>query len=296
MMSGRSKKHHIVPQTLQKHFAAQDGYVWYSERGADNFFEAPYLQKINKAFVISNYYTVGLGGELSDRVERDFYGIVDDYLGRTLPQIIAAFGEKQNPIFEGKSLVDLRNVVFEMIKRTPDFIKKNDDSALGKAVLDATLKSLKESADVERTAELNAFVEKNPNFMRELGRTIRVRASIKPSDKVEESLKDFSVRWAFCDSKHSYILTSMMVYRIGNGGSNGLANPNCEVWMPISPKIALVLVRDIQNRIPFKNADDPKHVRAVNEFAASNSKQIASHSKELIESVTGKKARASLFK
>ena len=293
-MNKRSKKHHIVPKVLQKYFAAQDGYIWFSERGPDNSFEAPYLQKIDNAFVIKNYYTVGSGEELSDVVERKFYGTIDDYLGSMLPRVMTAFAENDIPMFEEEPLVALRRVVFEMIKRTPDFIKGNDDSTIGKNVVEATQKDLEANSDHAGIAKLNANIKSNPNFMREIGRGIRVRATIKPSKKVEATLEDFSVRWAICGPIHSFILTSMMASRIGNGGPNGLSNPNFEIWMPLSPKIALVLLRDEQNRIPIMNTDSREHIRAVNEFGAENSMQIASHSKELIESITGKKARVDL--
>lgn len=290
-MKYRSTKHHIVPKALQKHFAASEGYIWYSERGADNLFEAPYLQKIDNAFVIRNYYTVGSGKELSDIVERKFYGRIDDYLGSMLPKVMGAFAENEIPLFEGESLVALRHVIFEMIKRTPDFMRSNDDGVIGKSVFESTLKDLKENAAHAEIVRLNTDMRKNPNFMREIGRGIRVRATINRSKRVEAALEDFSVRWAVCGSKHSFILSSMMVYRTGNGGVNGLSNPNFEIWMPISPKIALVLLRDEQNQIPIKITDSRNHIREVNVFAAANSKQIASHSKELIESITGKWAR-----
>ena len=293
-MSIRSKKHHIVPKALQKHFAARDGYIWYSERGADNLFEAPYLQEIEKAFVMNNYYTVGSGNKLSDIVERKFYGNIDSYLGGMLPKVMAAFAENEIPLFEGESLVDLRHVVFEMIKRTPEFIKSNDDGEIGKSVIESTFKALNENTDHDGIKRLQATLDKNPNFVRETGRDIRVRASLNRTQKVEVALKGLLVKWVTCDSKHSFILTSMMVYRIGNGGVNGLSNPNFEIWMPLSPKVALVLLRDEQNRIPFKITDSRDHIREVNLFAAANSKQIASHSKELIESIAGRKARTDL--
>ena len=270
------------------------GYIWYSERGSDNQFEAPYLQKIDNAFVIKNYNTVGTGAELSDVVERDFYGKIDDYLGGMLPKVMAAFAENKIPIFEGKSLVDLRHVVFEMIKRTPEFIKSNDDSEIGKSVIDATFKGWSENADYDGIKRLQATLDKNPNFVRETGRDIRVRASLNRTQKVELALTGLLVKWVTCDSKHSFILTSMIVYRIGNGGVNGLSYPNFEIWMPLTPKVALVLLRDEQNHIPFKITDSRDHIREVNLFAAANSRQIASHSKELIESITGRKARIDL--
>jgi hypothetical protein len=290
-MKYRSKKHHFVPIILQKQFSSEinGSIIWYSERGVDGEFKAPVSKEMKKAFVIDNYYTVLQKEESSDIVEKKFYGGIDNYLGEVLPKILLGFKNGSIPTFAGEPLENVRDVNMEMAKRTPEFTKKYDDIEIGREIVESTLLKLPHNEIGEDRRQLIADLN-NPNRLREIGRNTRVRATIRRSELVDGALKDFSVRWAVINEKHSFILSSLMVYRIGNGGPNGLSNPNMEMWMPVSPKIALVLVRDPQNKIPLVVREGGSHIRQINEYAATNSQQIASHSQKLIESLTGKRA------
>ena len=289
-MSQRSKNHHFVPQILQKQFAAERGGIWYSKRGEDNVFDPPQLRNTRTVFRIRDYYTILKGDERSDVVEREFYGQIDDYLGTVLPNILQSFENSVIPTFSGEPLNSLRRVVLEMTKRTPEFTKKYDDTITGREIVESTVAALsKNPSNEERLRSLNDL--ENPSRLREIGRSARVQAAIDRSSKVEQALEDFSVRWVVSETHHSFILSSMMVYRIGNGGPNALSNPNMEFWMPIAPKISLVLVRDKEERIPLKFADNRDHIRKVNEYATRSSKHIASHSEQLLKSLIGSRAR-----
>lgn len=227
----------------------------------------------------------------SDVVEKVFYGSIDDYWGRVIPTIRDAFSKGQVPTFEGAALRNLQGVIFEMVKRTPDFLKGPDDVEVAR---DAVKKTLDEDSLLDeddprrlsgiRRAELGAMLS-NESELRRQGRDLRVRATILPSTKSLEALSGFQVRWARSNGKHSFVLSSLMAYRIGNGGSNGLVNPDAEIWFPISPKIALVLVRDRENKIPLLCEEPSDHMREVNLFALENSSQIGSHSKTLLWSL-----------
>jgi len=292
VMSKRSKNHHFVPKVLQKQFATESGGIWYSKRSDDlppekNFFEAPVLRNIGTTFRIRDYYTVGEGDGRSDIIEKKFYGDIDNYLGRVLPNILKMLENSKIPTFSGDALDSLTKVVLEMSKRTPDFTKHTDDIETGREIANSMLTALKDrSESADYIYALKAL--ENPNKLKEMGRSVRVRGTILPSQKIEAALKDFSVRWAVSETHHSYILSSTMVYRIGNGGPNGISNPNMEFWMPVSPKVALVLVRDKNKKIPFKVVDTPDHIRKVNEYAMKNSRNIASHSEQLLISLTNK--------
>lgn len=285
----RSKNHHYVPKVLQRQFLAEDEQVWYSERETEGGYCAPYLKNIDKAFYARNYYTITDGHERSDIVEREYYGRIDNYLGQVIPRFVDCLKRGISPVFEGDALDSIRRVTVEMAKRTPDFTKRHDEQTIGLEIADATLSALPN--DPENTERKKILAAKDDaNMLRAIGRTVRVRSTISPSKKVDAILKEFSVRWSAIPSHHSYILSSRMAYMIGNGGPNGFSNPEAELWMPVSPKFALVLLRDPHNKIPLMLKETTSHVRQVNEYAARNSNQIASHSRKLIESITGKTA------
>ena len=283
----RSKNHHFVPKVMQKPFAAQSKLIWYSTRNSEGLFGRPELKSIGKTFRIRDYYTVLNGDNRSDTIEKKFYGPIDDYLGRLLPNVFEAFDRREIPTFTSVSLDSIRKVILEIAKRTPDFIKKHSDVETGRQIVEASVLSIPTSTESARRSQLLKDLQ-DPQRLKDYGRDVRVRATIRRSLKIEDALQSFSVRWAVSETRHSYILSSMMAYRIGNGGSNGFSNPNMEIWMPISPKISLVLAQDPMNSIPLMVIDTPAHIRQVNEYAVQNSEQIASHSRELLESLIGK--------
>lgn len=285
-MSKRAKDHHIVPQALQRHFTI-DGdpkRIWRSKM-EDGLFPAPKKKRIETCFFGRNQYTIIENGKPSDQVEREYYGNIDDFLGQFIPAVITAFQNRRIPILSTDTLVSIRQVVVAMAKRTPDIRPEHDDVALGRELIEATLHAYPSGA-----AKLKQELE-DERRLRALGTDIRVRATIPLGEMTESVLGEFVPRWSVSHTKSSYILSSLMVYRIGNGGSNGLANPNAEMWMPISPKVALVLLRDPNNAIPPVVPATTGHIRSINEFAVRNSREVASHSLELLTSLLSRGVR-----
>ncbi len=290
-MPVRSKTHHFVPQILQKRFCFKDNLTWYSRRRGDGSYSTPELIHTKKAFCIDNYYSIIVDEELSDSVERKFYGNIDNFLGEFIPAALAAIESNKVPRLSQECLNSARRVIFEMIKRTPDFVRKYDDVLVGKDIITAALSEGERAGiDADEQADLQSEL-RDSQKLKELGRSVRVQATIKRSERVESALDEFEVKWAISKSRHSFILSSMMAYRIGNGGSNGLASESVEIWMPISPKVSLVLLKDKKKQIPSLVLESADSIRKFNEFAVRNSSQIASHSQSLIESLTGNKSR-----
>jgi hypothetical protein len=190
------------------------------------------------------------------------------------------------PTFSGEPLSSIRKVVFELIKRTPSFSKSYDDVVIGREIVE------KEIAHYELNEPGNPNLGKarvdleSDEALKKLGRTVRVTAIVERMPLMQAALEEFEVRWAVSEGRSSFVLSDLIAYRIGNGGSNGLINPNAEIWMPISPKIALVLLRDPMRKIPYRVTETTKHIREINEYAAANSNKIASHSERLLLSLT----------
>ena len=288
-MGNRAKNHHIVPQVLQRQFAieADSPRIWRATKDPHGRYSTPERKPIDKTFVIRDYNTILENDQRSDRIERAFYAKLDDFLGRIVPEVIGILNRGEIPDFSEEALDSLRHAAMHMAKRTPDFLKQHDDVALGRELVESTLQDLTDDAPIEQRQQLQANLSDDVR-LRDQGRHIRVTGTIKDSPRVKDALYEFVPRWAISETRHSYILSSRMVYRIGNGGPNGLSNPNAEMWMPISAKIALVLVRDPQNRIPHKVVESSKHIRQINEYAVRNSFEIASHSEALLKSLVAK--------
>ena len=283
-MARRSRQHHYVPRALQRWFCFRPNNIWYSKKSKDGLFGDPELRNIDSTFRERDYYTVLQDGEPSDDVEKRFYGAVDDYLGALLKQVHSIFDSGRTPIFEGRALSDFRQMAYLLLKRTPDFLGEHDDEALGRDLTEATIESIRQSGQLVEDEEVLFEDLSQPTRLRQLGRDIRVRAQIAHSSKVVEAMADFDVRWAICE-RGALILTSGMMYRIGNGGVNGLVNPKMEIWFPIGPTRCLVMVRDPDKRIPIASLISQSKVREINEYGVRRYSQIASHSEALIKSL-----------
>lgn len=287
-MSGkRIKKHHFVPKVLQKAFCSDGDHIWFSSRDHESRFGAVEDRNIESTFRVKDLYTILDGNEkLSDVIERMFYGRIDDYLGRILPEVLDCLGRGEVPVFSRESLDGLRRVVYEMIKRTPEFTGRFDDLEIGTNFIQGIRDHLREYPDLEQ----QAFCEEvllDETKLRHFGRSIKVRGLVQKSDLVYDAIAKFEPRWAVINGKHSFILSSLIAYRVGNGGPNGLANPKMEIWMPIAPKYALVMLRDPEGRIPLRVEESRDHVRQINEYAVKNSSHVASHSHKLLISLIG---------
>lgn len=279
----RTRRHHIVPQVLQRTFCNPDGRLWYSEHDIDQRFLELSERTPKGCFWKRDYYSILEGDALSDVVEREFYGRIDNFLGNLLPEVMRSFSAGFVPNFERETLDRLKKVIFEMIKRTPDFLKKLNDIETGREIVQAELyKDPQLSASRKAKLECELACEVT---LKNLGRNVRVQGVLRRNKKVEDALSEFQVRWARIQDGSSFILSSQMAYRIGNGGPNGLINPDMEIWMPISPKLAVVLVRDPSGKIPLVVSERRDHVRKVNLYAIDNSFAVASRSSKLLHSL-----------
>lgn len=279
----RAKRHHIVPKTLQKQFSTEEGKIWFSEKNEKGAYSAPEYRNIASTFMKRNHYTVLEHGAPSDIIESKFYSKLDDILGKLLPQIVGAVSSGKIPQMSSDLSGMFRKIIMDMAFRSPDFTKMDSDYDLGVAYIQEVIAELG-STNLERKDELEKDL-RNRTKVIQYGRDIRVRGSISPTPRLDGILKEFSFRWAFIEGRHSFVLSSQMVYRIGNGGPNGLSNPKAEVWMPLSPKVAAVMLRDQQAKIPHLVSEDRDHVRQINEYAVRSSQQIASGSQKLLQSL-----------
>ena len=271
---------------LQKPFTKNQKNIWYSQRDEDGSYSAPQYRNIASCFRINDYYTILDGDDRSDVIERHFYGKIDNYLGEMIPKVLLAFANGNVPTLSGEALNNLRQVIMQLAKRTPDFVKDHNDVEMGLHFVKSILEEMDEQSDLIERKIYEGHLN-DPAKLRDYGRDIRNRATLPNSDRINKALENLHVRWSKIETEHSYILSSMMAYRIGNGGPNGLMNPNMEIWMPVTPKIALVLIGKHHKSVPHVVTDTRDHIRKVNEYAMRNSTQIASQSKELLESLTG---------
>lgn len=289
MAQKRTKRHHYVPKALQKPFRNSKGQIFYSERDQLGNYGEIEPRNLDSAFWVRDYYTILRDEKPADIVEREFYGRIDDYLGSLIPEVLEKFSDGTAVMFSPEALSSLRFVVYHLIKRTPDFMAVLDENDLGLKLVDGMIAGLSEEGDSEgaRRYEMLRDQEKH---VRKIGRDIRVRAEIAPpSPSIQEALRHYSLRWGVSDGRASFILPSKICYRIGNGGANGLTSRNMELWLPLSPKHVLILLRDPSGAIPFVNYLSSTQIREVNDHAVRHGRAVGAHSDLLLASLLKRK-------
>jgi hypothetical protein len=281
----RAKEHHYIPKAILRHFLINDQQVWLSERMANGRFCEPKARNIDTVFVKKDYYTVLENGSLSDKVEKGFYGEIDDFWGKFIKSVSESFESGNIPIVDPEGDELIANVVYHMVRRNPEFRPLHSDADVGK---DFLLKMIDATSAIDGAEGLRRKYQGELESRVRLlhyGRDIRVRSQLRQSPEIETELKRLKLRWVVSRGKHSFILPSNLPYRIGNGGQNGLSNPQFEMWMPITPKLAVALTRDIPRRLPLVYEIGRDHMRHINSFGLESSSLIVSHDKNLLNSL-----------
>lgn len=279
----RAKRHHFVPKALQRAFADGNEQLWYSERDSNRAYGVPEQRNIHSTFQERDFYTVLDRNGPTDRVGRNFYGPIDDHLAKLLAELGDIFRSGGLPVIEGEPLESLHNLILVLLRRTPAFFKGHSEVDLGRNVVSqatAVMHGAKRVSPQMLDSRLS-----DERLLRRLGRTVRVKAQTFDPMELMKYMREFSIRWAVSAGKHSFLLGDLIVYRVGNGGMNGFDNPQPELWFPISPKRALVLVRDDAGRVPPIVDVGRDWMREFNEFVVSESDRIASSEKSLISSL-----------
>lgn len=288
-MAGRSRRHHYVPKALQRYFAENGRNLWYTEKASLGKFSVPEYRNISSTFQRHDYYTILDGGLPSDRIEKQYYALLDDQIANFLSVAHAALNRGLAPIFDQDSLASTQYMVLALASRTPHGPSGQDydDLALGEEYVNRVILTLKEQNPLHPRLPIFEAMRQDERALRYEGRSIRVLGQIRSKPQTESALSSFDVRWAVANERSSFVLHAAMVYRLGNGRGNGLENPDCEWWVPISPKRVLILLRDPQKRIPLINAISDRKIREINEYGLSLGVGLASYSQKLLASLIG---------
>lgn len=280
--SKRSIIHHFVPQTIQRRFTIRPDseQIWYSERDEYGRYITPELRNIRSTFKKKNFYTITHQGQKSDIIEREFYGHLDNAIGKFISDMRAVFDRGAIPVLSGEALASVRHMIMEMTKRTPHFVKSYDEETVGRQaitkLLDEEILNLSNSDISQMHDDLQ-----NTDLLKQVGKEARVRAAVGKMEKTEPLLEEFSIRWLTCSPKSSFILTDMGAFSIGGG----LSSLTAQVWMPMAPQLFAVMVRDPENKIPLLSQYDPKGVRDLNSRLVEEASAIASPSLKLLEAL-----------
>ncbi len=274
----RSKRHHYVPKGLQNHFCGADNKIWYAERSADGF-SALEERTPNGCFWEKNLNTtIGKNG-LSENVEEEWRDL-DNELAPFLAHANEVLSNGSPPDLTEESVEKLRFFFAMLMTRSPELVPSVERI---KQVYVSEVMGLATKLDI-LAPDLRARTA-DPAFQAQAARHIRAEALGRVPEYSLEELRKFHPTWVIAEKKSAFILGSRMVYATGNGGPNGLLNPDTELWFPISQKHVLVLSRD-QSKSDKVFYLSGSRVRQWNRYILRTSERaVASHSERLLRSL-----------
>lgn len=278
----RSKRHHYVPQALQRSFVKKKtNRLWYAHRGAiaEDFLVIEERNTIS-TFQERDFYTViDSEDRLSDEVERNFFADLDNKIAVVVKDLIEILNSGKTPIVDEPARSFLKIAFYSLFIRTKDIASARSDSDVGNQLIEDIRGDLV-AADFNKT-DIEDFMMNMPD-PKKLGRSIRARAqSTRPPIEVMDAVRDYQFYFVKTCNRCSFVLGSKIVYRISNGTNDKLGSPNVELWMIISPKYAMVMAHETFGRMPVFVLNK-KGVSDVNETIRDTCLSIASRSLDLL--------------
>ncbi len=210
----RSKRHHYVPQCLQKWFCNAEGKIWYAEKGTNDQFVLEDDPRTPKGcFWEKNLNTILTAGGLSDAPEQVTWAKVDQDFSEFLAQAHSVLDTNRTPDISGDSLRELRLLLAMLMTRSPELGPRL--SELEKDYL-AGLRELSPG-----NPESLQFTEDCAQ-PKQAARHIRALAFAAPPPSVISELQRFIPCWGRIEGKHGFVLGSRIILPTGNGGPDGL--------------------------------------------------------------------------
>lgn len=276
---GRSKRHHYIAESFQERFCTTPNSLWYAERNGAEQYKLERRSPFG-CFWVRNLNTILVDDTPSDLLEKQFWGAVDQDVNDLLQDVDATFDSGNAPHIEGKALQDFKKLFAVVARRSPDATNMPGSTEVGDQYHEMLRDFFLESGHKLRPKHSDQI------WLKQSGRAILAKAKASFPELVFEALNDYSVRWVVPEGNASFVLGSKSVYRAhGKSGSGHLNDPLTELYWPVSPKLALVLIRLPYRDFPLVTILPQQKVRSWNEAICKESVAIASHSKRLLVSL-----------
>lgn len=272
-----------MPKSLLKHFTDESGKLWYATRPSTKDSFGPVVQRTPEgSFWRRNFFTtLDEANRPSDSVERNFYGAVDNHIGKLIPEVKEILASGRFPIFSNSALDAFRHLIIALYKRSIDTVADFDEKDVGSEVIESISRDATSQLGISRSELISQLNLPNPVA---IGRDVRVGAQILYPGDLIDALEGSNVSVIEAEGRSSFIIGSRMVYRIANGTTDKIGSVNVEIWLPITPKFSLVLHKI--PRYPRAVIVWPKSkVREVNDYICRSCLEVASHSELLIRSL-----------
>jgi hypothetical protein len=137
----------------------------------------------------------------------------------------------------------------------------------------------------ERASDVRSLIL-NQKASDKFRQDIKARSRAARPSVMLSALQPYHFHVVTIPDEKMFLLCSNPVGRLSNGGTGHLGDESTELWLPISPHIAVVATSALgSNTMNLKMGRE--FVREYNEYAAKRSSIIASSSRKLLQSIIG---------
>ena len=231
------KRHHFVPEMLQKRFVDEDGWLHaYSRKRSDG---AVYRSRPANLFLEGHLYSFEdeQGSKVSS-MEEDL-GRLEQAADRVISRIVDAARYNERPELERDELITWAAFLAIQWRRVPDLhltVTTNDEVERS---LDALMVELRETQP--HLSEELAALDTPENRKRTIKRA-RVESLARVSGEVMDAIDSRGIAIAVIRQPGKrFIIGGRPVIKLTNPGKTDIRNPECELWLPVASDILVGL-------------------------------------------------------
>lgn len=283
------RRHHYIPQMVQRRFAGPDGQLWSFDKRQPE--RGVVRRPIKRLFQVQHLYTLRRRDGTRDTTTETRLSAIESRAGPVLERVVTDARAGRPTAFseaDRRALVDL---FISQHRRAPDLhrrvlIRRTVESIVADGMAQW------EALHGPPSAEERAFLT-SAEFIERARREAMVQGAASPLETATPAMlqRGFAVA-RISVSRRAFLLGSTPFARFMAHGTRrqDLGDPGAELWMPVAWDVALCSVGHADYRA-FLDVDDAR-IRKINGAVAGSSTVFASASRDLVEAYARTARRA----
>jgi hypothetical protein len=275
------KRHHSVPEMLQKRFADGRGMLWFFDK------DRPELgvrdTSASSLFVRNRQYTLKESDGSRDWSLETRYSELEGEMHVLIDKVVPAVMRGEYPGLAPSERELLYRYIYEQWRRVPELYDKLISDEAFSTMHKATVAEYeKKYPNRAVTAELRSKFA-DPAYLKAERQRARVLSLSKPSSTALAVMETKGLYFVRTAASRSFLIGSVPVVKLTPPGRSELIMPDVELWLAIHPNVAIVLTGD-------KSKDGMMslpagQVRYINHTIAKQSEVFAGRDKALVASI-----------
>jgi hypothetical protein len=275
------KRHHSVPEMLQRRFADGCGRLWFFDK------DRPELgirdTSASSLFVRNRQYTLKQSDGSRDWSLETIYSELEGEMHVLIDKVVPAVMRSGYPGLAPLERELLYRYIYEQWRRVPEVYDKLISDEAFATMHQATVAEYEKKYPHRPVTEEQRNKFADPGYLKAERQRARVLSLSRPSSTalaVAEKKGLYFVRTA---PNRSFLIGSAPVVKLTPPGRSDQSMPDVELWLAIHPNVAIVLAGD-QSKAGMMSLP-AGYVRYINHAIAKQSEVFAGRDKALVASV-----------